>query len=479
MAGVVTIRIGDGPNRAAREWAARLIATRCGYPYRIAHEGEAPAGDGALVSYLAAPGARGLTIADSGFFDGKTAGAAPFLKTCGRLQDVPIFHGTGTITRNAGAAFIDSDIFAAAFSMAGALDEKSSSSEDRHGRFPAAESLLGSNDLLGRPLIDEYAHVIRKELAQLYPGLEYVAPWGKRHDFAVAFTHDIETLARPSRLGYLKTKLISAGRLSQKGETRQALRTAGAGIRRAAGGENPNYSFELLRQRARPWPSTFFLFGGVTSELDGAYNVLDTRLRSDLEKLMNEGCEIGVHLGYETRENADLMRVQASRVETVAGKRAVGARHHYLRARFPDAWKAHEEAGLAYDASFAFAESAGFRAATSYPFRPFDVDTGREMRIFEAPLVAMDGTFFQYGELPPEKTVEAVLSLAEKTRLAGGVFTLLWHNTMVDEVDKGDQARSYAEIAETLKTMPAWGATVGACVERWKAYCDSLEVSGE
>jgi hypothetical protein len=188
-----------------------------------------------------------------------------------------------------------------------------------------------------------------------------------------------------------------------------------------------------------------------------------------------EGCEIGLHLGYDTGDDDGLMRAQLSKVQSALGAPVRGERQHYLRAVFPGVWRAHEKAGFAYDASLGFPEAAGFRGGTSYPFQPFDLDSGRELNVFEVPLVAMDGTFFQYQQLSGDEIVARVIALARTVRDLGGVFTLLWHNTTVDPVDRPDLAKAYAEITSALKGMPAWGTTVWGSIETWKSYCQSLE----
>lgn len=471
------IRIDSGPNAQARAWAVRFLARVAGVAFRIdVLPVTAPGGPGPTLYYGRGKGLPGVTIEQSEFFDGDLGRfSTPVERPAAMLGGVPVLFGDGKIVRAEGATRIGADLVASAFYLASCIEERSPGERDRHGRFQAAASFLGKNGFLAVPVADEYARIISAEIGRLYRGLVRKRPWPGEAPFAVCVTHDIEHLRKPSRLGYMKARALAGGRLAARGQFGEAATQWGAGVRRAIRMPSALTSIELLRGAARPWPATFYFFGQATSPLDGAYDVGSSEVTAVIRGLRAEGCEIGVHLGYETGADEALMEAQRSRVESASVARVEGERHHYLRAEFPDGWKAHEKAGFAYDASLAFAEAAGFRAGTCHPFRPFDVEAGREMEVVEVPLVAMDGTFFQYGHMDEDETVARVVGLAETVRRAGGVFTLLWHNTMIDPIDTPAQSRAYSRITAALREMAGWGATVSECVRNWRSYSASLE----
>ncbi len=478
MKDIVTICIEDAPNLPARQWAARLLALISGFPFRIcALAAGETAPDGPLVYYGPAERANGVTILPSGYFDGDPV--SPNIPPCAPpawIEGLPVPFGNGDISRNESATTIGADLLASAFFLANRVEEASSERTDEYGRFPAEHSFMAANDVLEKPLVDLYARFISAELARLYPGLEKQLPW-PGGTMAICITHDIENLARIRRAGYLKAKLIGAGRALSSRRPGRACRSLYAGISRAIAGLSPYRSLEHLRRGERPSPGTYYFFGGQTSPRDGAYDVGAQEIRQLLGTLAGEGCETGVHLGYDTMCDPDSMVRQKSRVETACGHSIRGARHHYLRAPFPAAWKAHAEAHFEYDTSLSFAKKAGFRAGTSLPYQPFDTDVQRSLGVFEVPLTAMDGTFFQYRGLSADRTVEEVMSLAGAVADVGGVFVLLWHNTMVDPLDRPDEHRAYFEIMSRLREMDGWWTTVGECVKAWKEYSAFLEPS--
>ena len=473
----LTVRIDDGPNAAARAWAARLLAHVCGFPFRLeVLPVNAKPLRGPLLYYGKRKGLGGVTIEQSDFFDRPLDRRLTVPdKPSAEVGGLPVVFGGCAVERSKDSTVISADLLASAFFLASRLEERFSGERDRHGRFPASASFVGRNGLLERPIVDEYAGFLAAEVTRIYPALTRRYPWPVVTRFAVCVTHDIETLKAPSRLGYLKAKILSAGRATASGDISKGIEQGAAGLIRALSGHNPTWSFDRLRDAMRPWPATFFFFGGATDPLDGAYDVESARVREMIAALGADGCEIATHLGYSTGCDDGLMKAQVSKVASASGRPVRGVRHHYLKAEFPDVWKAHEKAGFAFDATLGFPEAAGYRAGTSYPFRPFDVDSGRALFVVEIPLIVMDGSFFQYQRLSPDETIQRVLSLATTSERVGGVFTLLWHNTMVDSVDKPGPAKAYSEITSALKERPAWAANLGECAEAWRLYCDSLE----
>jgi hypothetical protein len=83
--------------------------------------------------------------------------------------------------------------------------------------------------------------------------------------------------------------------------------------------------------------------------------------------------------------------------------------------------------GLTYDSTVAYADHEGFRCGTCHPFRPFDLQQGRELDLWEVPLIAMENTLRTYRGFSPEQAEKRILELAGRCKTVGGTFTLLWH----------------------------------------------------
>lgn len=126
-----------------------------------------------------------------------------------------------------------------------------------------------------------------------------------------------------------------------------------------------------------------------------------------------------------------------------------GSRQHYLRWENPTTWQILDEVGIAYDTTLGFADHIGFRCGTCREFPVFNLKTRQALRLRERPLVVMDVTMLtsKYMGLQPEEALEQIRWLADKCRLYGGNFGLLWHNTILVEEF---QRKLYLSCLETL-----------------------------
>jgi hypothetical protein len=99
-----------------------------------------------------------------------------------------------------------------------------------------------------------------------------------------------------------------------------------------------------------------------------------------------------------------------------------------------------------------YADHEGFRCGTCYPFRPFDIEQNREMKIKEVPLIVMDQTLRRYRKLSPDQAEERIMQLATRCKRVGGTFTLLWHNSsLVGEWQTWEG--TYRRVAKNLASM--------------------------
>jgi hypothetical protein len=103
---------------------------------------------------------------------------------------------------------------------------------------------------------------------------------------------------------------------------------------------------------------------------------------------------------------------------------------------------------LAYDASVGFADHIGFRAGTSYPFRPWLLSENRQANLVEIPLLATDSALFGYLKLSPEEALKKLLDLVARCKTVGGVFALVWHNTTMLH---SAHAATYRNLLEVLE----------------------------
>ena len=380
----------------------------------------------ASIEALLDPGAPPLSILD--IEAALPAGAAAVLPF-----PLPVLMwGEGT----AGTAFasqtdprtivVDVDVIASTLFMLTRHEEKLSSQRDDHGRFPSSASVAARLGFLDRPLLDEYAVVVREWLRVLIPGW---TPALRR--FTVCPTHDVDTLF-PFRTFSSAFRSFGGELFKRGGGVGEGVRLFRTALLEAAAPEKSVnlaglYELATLSRRLN-LPGAFY-FMARRAPIDSDYDLDEPLVRDCIRRLEADGFEIGLHPSYSTVGDLEQLKREKAALDTLVRQEHCGGRQHFLRFRVPDTWLAWEAAGLSYDCTLGYADREGFRCGTCHPFRPFDVQGDRELSLWEIPLVVMDVTLRNYRRYSPEEAEERMLRLARYCQLVGGKFTILWHNS--------------------------------------------------
>lgn len=302
---------------------------------------------------------------------------------------------------------------------------------DMHSRFSAFSSLAWQEGFLHRPIVDEYGLALEQALSYLQPGWKTA-----ERRLRVKLGHDVDEIGVPfclrSALGHtFRRKLPLA--------TLRDFLAPWAGI---------DTTYEMLLRKLvdlslkHGLNSAVYWKALVPAARNAGYDVRHTRIRSLIAAFRAKGIEMGVHPSYDTFESLEKLRMEVSTLRELLGEHRIGGRQDFLRWN-PETWVHWDILGLAYDATVGFADYVGFRAGTSYPYRPWLLSRGREAQLLEIPLMAMDSTPQGYMKLSPDEALRNLLECVARCRTVGGVFSLLWHNTRLI-------GRGYADVYRKL-----------------------------
>jgi peptidoglycan/xylan/chitin deacetylase (PgdA/CDA1 family) len=301
---------------------------------------------------------------------------------------------------------------------------------DQYDRFPHYTS---NNRDIFEPKASQYLHEHG-----------YSVEYPNNAPFAVCLTHDIDLVYQS-----IPSKGLATLRALKQGELTEALHS----ITRMRSKKLPFCNFSAIMDLEEKYgaKSTFFFMAEKPGEQDYAYNIED--LETDIGEIIDRGWEVGLHGGHTAYLNAHEMREKKVRLEKVTHKRILGYRNHYLRFRVPDTWECLSKAEFQYDATFGYADCAGFRNGMCHPFSPFNLNTNHEIEILEIPLTIMDGTLDQtYMRLDGRSRWEFVKMLINRVAGFHGVFSLLWHNTSMD----GGNLELFEKILGYCHERKAW-----------------------
>jgi peptidoglycan/xylan/chitin deacetylase (PgdA/CDA1 family) len=285
-------------------------------------------------------------------------------------------------------------------------------------------------------------------------GLRPEYPDGKK--FAVCLTHDIDVVY-PDKLCII----IRTAKAFSHRNIKESIKLPLCRINKKW---NPCWNFrEIIELEAKyNAKSSLYFLALRPGEKDFNYKIED--LKDELKFISDHGWEIGLHGGHESYNNLEDIKEKKKRLENVLGKEIIGYRNHYLRFKVPDTWELLSKANFKYDTTFGYSDCAGFRNGMCHPFKPYNINTGKQIDIIEIPLIVMDRTLFRdYMRLDVKKSWELIKSLIDKVEQYNGVITILWHNnTSID--DQG--LKYYEKFLKYVSDKNAW-ITSGEEIYKW------------
>lgn len=336
---------------------------------------------------------------------------------------------------------IQYDLLGLTYWMLARIEEIGSSEFDLHGRFSATSSHAFKHDYLERPIIDEWLLLLGQVVRKIWPGVEL-----KSHQFSVQVSHDVD---RPSRYAFgslgsmLRAMAIDVVKHREIGK---ALR--GPWIRRGSRvrlhSDDPLNTFDWIMsvsERNDLRSAFYFICGRTDPRLDANYEIEDKPIRQLIRDIYSRGHEIGLHPSYDSFLSKDIIREEAERLRRVLAEEGYheglqGGRMHYLRWRHPVTLRAWDSAGLKYDSTLGYADRPGFRCGTCFEYPAFDAEENRRLSLRIRPLIAMECTVIASPYLGlgvGSAALEKFLQLKNTCRRVSGHFTLLWHNSQLDD----------------------------------------------
>jgi hypothetical protein len=176
--------------------------------------------------------------------------------------------------------------------------------------------------------------------------------------------------------------------------------------------------------------STLFIVPRQAHRRDPNYRA--EQLRPDLLEANKRGFSVALHGSYTSLIGGAALTSESQALEEVTGKKPLGNRQHWLRFdRHEKLFEAIESAGLVFDSTLGFSETAGFRNGASFAFPPYDFKNEKPHRFLEIPLVLMDTSLEAASRAlrrEPQELADEVLQ--ESRKWSWGGISLIWHNPM-------------------------------------------------
>ena len=297
---------------------------------------------------------------------------------------------------------IHTDIVYNTFFFISRAEELINMQRDEHGRFLAKYSILGQNNRLMIPTVDEYARMLMKLLDLPLPTPSFSK---------IYLTHDIDTVAH-----YRHWRGAIGGIM--RGQWRKVM----ASLKNLH--NDPAFTFSWLisqDKKVKGAKCIYFVKDTEGKGYDYPQYKLDGKDFETAEQLIeNSGAKIGWHGSYYGGDKANRL----------LGDKAGLHRSHYLRCSI-DQMQRLAEMGVTDDFTMMFPDQVGFRLQTTRAVRWINPKTMTLTDLALHPLTVMDCTLSNsnYMNLSEDEAYFECQRLFDKVHQNAGEVVLLWHNS--------------------------------------------------
>lgn len=374
--------------------------------------------------------------------------------------DVPVLFGAlennDPFTCTNGNIIFNHDFLKSSFYLLSGYQEVNIAEPDKLGRFAFSSSIQSKLNIITKPVVNYYFEEIIKGIHEFtkIQNLEFVR---KKifSNFAFYLTHDVDRISYYTLNTFIYTVLQLAGfKKSEKNnyELLKDIFRIGFNLIKIKGRKDPYWNFAFLsdEEKKSGIRSTWFFLSKDIKHVDSYYSLKDRKIRDLIESLTKEGHETGLHGTVRSHNSIDALKKIMNEFISVTGQKSIGIRQHRLMWKHPDTAVIHETAGIVYDTSLTFAGHEGFRNSYCHPFRLFDFERNRMLSYWEIPLTIMDSTLFDYRNLSFNEASESISSLLNEVTRFNGIFTLLWHNSYLDETLKPGITEFYTDLLKKI-----------------------------
>ncbi len=353
----------------------------------------------------------------------------------GEWNNIPTLYAENNDT-------IPFDIFSAVFFLISRYEEYYSFTPDKHGRYPATDSILYKNGWLERPLVDEWIEALRLLLQQkggfTIPTRSF--SYLPTYDIDIAWSYKNKGLVRGMG-GFVKD--ILSLRVAEVAKRISVL----------SGAQDPYFSFDsiaLLHKKYNYTPVYFVLATLRTGEFDKNISPLHPDMQQLIQSFANEGT-LGVHPSYNMNTNNAFLEEEKSSLEKISGMAISQSRQHYIRLWFPRTYRQLIAAGITDDYSMGYGTHLGFRAGTGLAFNWYDLETETATALQVHPFCFMDSTAHYELKLSAAEAFARLNSMSTILQKQNSQLITVFHNfSLGTDNEWKNWAASYASFLEKM-----------------------------
>lgn len=335
------------------------------------------------------------------------------------------------------------DFFSAIFFLLSRYEEYYPYTADKHGRYPAKDSILCINSWLERPLVDEWVEAFRVLLEK--KGNAVIAP----KQFSFLPTYDIDIAWSYKNKGFIRSIGAAAKDLLHGNLTTVIDRIAVL----SGSKKDPYYSFDsisALHKKYKYSPVYFVLAANQTGPFDKNISPANPGMQKLIRFFSHDGV-LGIHPSYEMNNTDSLLSNEKNTLEKISGIKITQSRQHYIRLWLPQTYRQLVHAGITDDYSMGYGTHIGFRAGTGNIFRWYDIEKEEPAALHIHPFCFMDSTAHYEMNLSAPEAFERLGKMAALLKKAHSPLTTVFHNfSLGTDAEWKGWAEAYALFLEKM-----------------------------
>lgn len=329
--------------------------------------------------------------------------------------DIPIIYGDNRIFVSKNKIECGIDVFASTFFMLTRWEEFVNPQRDTHNRFPGIKSIAVKYGFIERPIVNEYAIMVRN----MFYALELPEETTIKRKFKLIPTHDID------RMRFYNLRNL-AGDIIKRKSFRLFYRNLINSI------NNPFDRFQFLMDQSEKYnlKSHFYFMASHSRNIrDYEYYINSNIFKERIDEIYRRGHIIGFHPGYTTSTDSKEWIIQKNALSNKTPDPIVEGRQHFLMMTIPETLQIWNDNGMLIDSTLGYYDHIGFRCGTGDSFHIFNFISRNELVLKERPLVVMDGTLKQYMNLSIDDARKRVFNLINISKKYQTSMTILFHNS--------------------------------------------------
>ncbi|WP_423130349.1 polysaccharide deacetylase family protein [Gaoshiqia sp. Z1-71] len=322
-------------------------------------------------------------------------------------------------------SFLSFDPFAAGFFLVSRYEEYLERQFGKHRKYPHRHSILYRNQLLQKPVVNQWAQMIARKIRERVPEFPARLP---AFDFLTTIDVDHAWAFKNNcwrrRTGAALMTLLSGNYRRIKERFRVLYGKE----------KDPFDTYDYIRQvyAGRNEYLHFFFLLGKPGKYDGNISPENENLRQ-LVRELSKTYKLGIHPSYRSsRKKKELLR-EIETLEDITGKPVVASRQHFLKLELPATYRRLIKAGIQTDYTMGYPDCPGFRAGIASPFYFYDLkqETITSLRI--VPFQVMDICLKDDLKLTPSQAGSEIEKIMLEIKKSGGSFISLWHNESLSD----------------------------------------------